>query len=190
MKFKLNEIVVRNRDGKTIRAHSRIRIGYYHRLGERHVQCQKDQINMPGRFSPANRRLPSESGRSPSERMLVAQRERSSSEQWTFVQRVHARDPKVDARLARERTLAQLGHSSSELWTFVQRGQKVDARPAINGRSPSDGRSPSEQAEMKKSGGRRPEDAAELVLGASKVENHQFPPSNPCFIASMMYICS
>ncbi|KOM56729.1 hypothetical protein LR48_Vigan10g262100 [Vigna angularis] len=126
----------------------RIRIGYYHRLGERHVQCQKDQINMPGRFSPAN-------GRSPSERPLVAQRERSSSEQWTFVQRVHARDPKVDARLARERTLAQLGHSSSELWTFVQRGQKVDARcPArtlvqraldVRPAKMKSGRSPSDQ---------------------------------------------
>ncbi|KOM43464.1 hypothetical protein LR48_Vigan05g106800 [Vigna angularis] len=106
-------------------AQRRIRIGYYHRLGERHVQCQKDQINMPGRFSPANERLPSKSGRSSSESG------RSPSER-TLVQRVDARRPMT---LVPPRT---------SKWTFAQRtdarpakNQQVDVRPA-NGRSSSE----------------------------------------------------
>ncbi|KOM43463.1 hypothetical protein LR48_Vigan05g106700 [Vigna angularis] len=178
---------------------------------------------MPGRFSPANERLPSKSGRSSSESG------RSPSER-TLVQRVDARRPAnersspSDARPAKkpasgrspsERTLVQrvdacrpVNERSSPSENARPANSGLDARLAINGRSPSDGLSPSDgrspseksltallfknaiQRQKWRLEGRRPEDAAELVLGASKVENHQFPPFNPCFIASMMYTCS
>ncbi|KOM49676.1 hypothetical protein LR48_Vigan08g050300 [Vigna angularis] len=108
---------------------NRIRIGYYHRLGERHLPKPEGSNSLNER-SPSERTLVAQrtvvrrpaSGRSsPSEWTLVAQRGRSSSSQWTLVQRVDARDQQVDARPARRRS------STSE-----------DARPASGGHSPSE----------------------------------------------------
>ncbi|KOM47785.1 hypothetical protein LR48_Vigan07g148900 [Vigna angularis] len=130
---------------------SRLRIGYYQRLGARHLPSQKDQITKPERTLVAQRtnvRRPA-SGRSSSEEV---QRGRSPNE-WTLVQRrspTRTLDQRVDARPASGRplpskwTLAQRvdaydstsGRSPSEKWTFAQRS--VDVRPTSCGCSPSE----------------------------------------------------